>query len=358
MKIVSVETKKIKLELYKELKIAYAVLKNVENVLVKITTDEGIAGYGEAAPFAPVTGETAETVTAVIELLKPARLGGNPLDIGAVHSLMDRVVYGNTSAKCAIDTACYDISGKAAQKPVYQLLGGINNTVQNDITIGISTPEQMAEEAAFLTKEKGYRIIKVKAGMNPDFDIKALRLIREAVGDGVRIRVDANQGYSLDSALETIKMMSALNIDTVEQCLPYWDIESHSILRKNSDGVAIMLDESIHDFHDAERACKIHAADMFNIKLMKSGGIYQGLKINKIAESHNVKCMIGCMLETRLALTAALSLAAASSNITDVDCDSFLFYDDTKTGITGGFTVSADTFTLAGNPGLGIDLEF
>lgn len=358
MKIVSIKTKKITLELYNELKIAYAVLKNFENVLVKITTDEGITGYGEAAPFAPVTGETADTVTAVIELLKPALLGSNPLEIEAIHSLMDCAVYGNTSAKCAIDTACYDISGKAAGKPVYQLLGGINNTVRNDMTIGISTPEQMAEEAAFLTKEKGYRIIKIKAGMNPDFDIKALRLIRQAVGGAIRIRVDANQGYSLNSAMEMIKKASALNVDAIEQCLPYWDIESHSILRENSNGVAIMLDESIHNFHDAERACKAHAADMFNIKLMKSGGIYQGIKINKIAESHNIKCMIGCMLETRLALTAALSFAAASSNITDVDCDSFLFYDDAKTGITGGFTVSADIFTLADNPGLGIDLEF
>jgi L-alanine-DL-glutamate epimerase-like enolase superfamily enzyme len=358
MKIAAIETRKIKLELYKEFKIAFAVLKNVENVLLKVTTNEGITGYGEAAPFAPVTGETADTVMAIIELLKPVLLGSNPLEIDTIHSRMNSTVYNNTSAKCAIDTACYDIAGKAAKKPVYQLLGGIHNTVQNDITIGISNPEKMAEEALFLTKEKGCRIIKVKAGIDSDFDIRALSLIREAVGVNIRIRVDANQGYSLDSAKEAIKRMSLLNIEAVEQCLPYWDIESHALLRNNPGGVAVILDESIHDVHDAESACKSSAADMLNIKLMKSGGIYQGLKINETAERFKVKCMIGCMLETRIALAAGLSLAAASDNITDADCDSLLFYDDSKTGITGGFSVCGDTFVLSDKHGFGIDLDF
>jgi L-alanine-DL-glutamate epimerase-like enolase superfamily enzyme len=357
MKIVSIETKRIKLELYNELKIAFAILKNIENVVVKITTDEGITGYGEAAPFAPVTGETADSVISVLALFTPALLGTNPLEIELIHTKMNKTAYGNPSAKCAIDMACYDIAGKAAQKPVYQLLGGTNKAVQNDVTIGISTPEKMAEEALFLTKEKGYRIIKVKAGINPDFDILALSRIRKAVGDTIRIRVDANQGYTLKTAKTVIQKMTLLNIEAIEQCLPYWDIESHAVLRNNSGGIAIVLDESIHDVHDAERACKTGAADALNIKLMKSGGIYQGLKINETAERNNVKCMAGCMLETRLALTASLSLAAACTNITGVDCDSLLFYDDSKTGIRGGFTVSGDTFVLTDNYGFGIEVD-
>jgi L-alanine-DL-glutamate epimerase-like enolase superfamily enzyme len=357
MKITSIETKKINLELYKEFKISFATIKNIENVIIKISTDEGITGYGEAAPFAPVTGETADTVIPVLELLKPGLMGSNPLEIETIHSLMNNVVYGNTSAKCAIDIACYDIAAKAAQKPLYRLLGGENHTVQNDVTIGISSPEKMAEEAVFLTKKKAYRILKVKAGVNSDFDLAALSLIRKAVDENIRIRIDANQGYSLNSAKEFINRLNGLNIEVIEQCLPYWETESHALLRNNPSGVKIMLDESIHDFHDAERACKSNAADMLNIKLMKSGGIYQGLKINEIAECHHVGCMVGCMLETRLALTAGLSLAAAKSNITDVDCDSFLFYDDTKTGITGGFTSFGDTFRLSDKPGLGVDID-
>jgi L-alanine-DL-glutamate epimerase-like enolase superfamily enzyme len=358
MKIISIEAKKINIELYKEFKISFATIKDIENVIVKISTDEGITGYGEAAPFAPVTGESADTVISVLELLKPGLIGTNPLEIEAIHLLMNNIIYGNTSAKCAIDIACYDIAGKTEKKPLYQLLGGGNNTVQNDVTIGISTPEKMAEEAAFLTEHEGYHILKVKAGVNPDFDLAALSLIRKAVGANTRIRIDANQGYFLNSAKDFINKLQGLNIELIEQCLPYWDIESHSLLRNNSNGVKIMLDESIHDLHDAERACKSNAADMLNIKLMKSGGIYQGLKINEIAEYHQVKCMVGCMLETRLALTAGLSLAAAQNNITDVDCDSFLFYDDTKTGISGGFTSFGDTFRLSDKPGLGVDIGF
>jgi L-alanine-DL-glutamate epimerase-like enolase superfamily enzyme len=119
-----------------------------------------------------------------------------------------------------------------------------------------------------------------------------------------------------------------------------------------------MLDESIHDPHDAARACKLGAADILNIKLMKCGGLYPAGQINAIAAANGVTCMVGCMIETRLAITAGLSLAAARQNITDADCDSFTYYDDSRTSVTGGFTFEGDLFRLSEAPGFGVEVDF
>jgi L-alanine-DL-glutamate epimerase-like enolase superfamily enzyme len=257
-----------------------------------------------------------------------------------------------------VDLALYDIIGKSMGKPVYQVLGGSEGVVRNDVTIGIADPEEMAKEARYYAVEKGFRIIKVKAGIDPAADIRALTLIREAVGENVRLRVDANQGYTPASAAGVFDAFASLKIEAVEQCLPDWNIEGTALIRAKARGVGIMLDESIHSPHDAARALKQDAVDMINIKLMKCGGLYPGSQISAVAASFGVNCMVGCMLETRLALTAGLSLVAARKNITDADCDSFLFFDEGPTGVSGGFTVEGDRFRLSEKGGFGVDVDF
>jgi L-alanine-DL-glutamate epimerase-like enolase superfamily enzyme len=358
MRITNIEAKKLPLKLRGSFKIAFAVISELENVLIKIDTDEGITGYGEAAPFAPVTGETAESVMAALALFKPALLGKNPLALDDIHALMDGAVHANPSAKCAVDLALYDIIGKSMGKPVYQVLGGSEGTVQNDVTIGIAEPAEMAREARYYAVEKGFHIIKVKAGIDPAADIRALTLIRNAVGEKVRLRVDANQGYTPVSAAGVFDAFASLQVEAVEQCLPDWNIEGTALLRAKARGVGIMLDESIHSPRDAARALKQDAVDMINIKLMKCGGLYPGSQISAVAASFGVNCMVGCMLETRLALTAGLSLVAARQNITDADCDSFLFFDESLTGVSGGFTVEGDRFCLSEKGGFGVDVDF
>lgn len=358
MKIIGVEYRKLRIKLAGTFKVAFGEINYTDNVLLKLTTDDGIDGYGEAAPLPFVTGESAESVITVLEMLRPGLIGLNPLAIDRVHQLMSNALHGNTSARCAVDLALHDIHAKALGKPVYQILGGDDNLIQNDVTIGIAEPEEMADKAKYYTRELGYRILKVKAGLDPRQDLAALSLIRREVGDSIRLRVDANQGYSVSTAVGLLEPFRELGIDAIEQCLPDWDFEGAAYVRNKARGIRLMLDESIHGPRDAVRACRLGAADILNIKLMKCGGLYPAEQINGIAEAHGVTCMVGCMLETRLAITAGLSLVAAKHNITEADCDSFMYYEAAQTGVTGGFTIDGDMFRLSDAPGFGVEVDF
>lgn len=358
MKITDIVWEKVHIQLTEPFKIAFAVIDYAEVVLLKVTTDDGLVGYGEAAPFAPVTGETVDSVIAVLEMLKPGLIGMDPFEIEKIHAMMDNLVYGNGSVKCGVDLAMYDLMGKACGQPVYKLLGGYQNEVQNDITIGISTPEEMAATADRYVREEGFHILKVKAGIDPDADIRTMALIRETVGPNVRLRVDANQGYDIARAMKAIEGFKKVGVEAVEQCLPYWNHTAMAELRTKVSGIQLMMDESVHDNKDAAALVRSGCADILNIKLMKCGGLLPGLKISDVAEANGVTCMVGCMLETKLAITAGVSLVAARKNITEADCDSFMFYKDAQTGMTGGFERIGDRFILSDKPGFGIDVKF
>lgn len=358
MKITDVMIEKLHINLTEPFKIAFAELDYTECAIIKITTDEGCTGYGEAAPFAPVTGETMEGTISVLNMFREGLIGMDPLDIEKIHAMMDHLVLHNGSAKCAVDIAVHDIKGKIMGQPLYKVLGGYQNVVQNDITIGISTPEKTAETAKKRVFEDGFRILKIKAGINPADDIRTMQLIRETVGPDIRIRVDANQGYNVNSAAYALNGMKAAGVEAVEQCLPYWDFEGSAFLRSKVDGIQIMLDESIHTPLDAARAGRTGAADILNIKLMKCGGLYRGGQISTIAENFGMTCMVGCMMETKIAITAGISLVASRRNITEADCDSFMYYKDSETGMPGGFIRDKDMFTLLDKPGLGLDISF
>ena len=358
MKITDIKWEKLHINLLEPIKIAFTEIDYAEVVLIKVTTDEGLVGYGEAAPFAPVTGATPDGVIAVLEMLKPGLIGMDPFCIEQIHAMMDHVIYSNGAAKCAVDLAMFDLMGKACGQPVYKLLGGYQSEVQNDITIGISTPEQMAETADRFVHQEGFHILKIKAGIDPDADIRTMELIRAKVGPSIRLRVDANQGYDIARALHAIEGFKRAGVEAVEQCLPYWDHAGMAELRAKVSGIQLMLDESVHDPKDAAALVRGGCADILNIKLMKCGGLLPGMKISDIAEANGVTCMVGCMLETKLAITAGVSLVAARKNITEADCDSFLFYQDSETGMTGGFRRENDRFILLDRPGFGVDINF
>lgn len=237
MKITGVKIEKLLLELTSPFRVAFGTITHSENVMIKVTTDEGVTGYGEAAPLAFVTAETTDSVLAALELFRTGLIGMDPLDIEAVHAMMDGLMGGNSSAKCAVDLAMYDIRGKAAGMPVYKLLGGYSNTVLNDITVSIMEPQAMADKALSYVRDKGYRVLKVKVGADVNDDIRALTLIREAVGPDVRLRVDANQGYDVPTALKALNAFAALGVESVEQCLPAWNMEGAAYLRRKAPAI-------------------------------------------------------------------------------------------------------------------------
>lgn len=358
MKITDIKIEKVRIDLTVPFRVAFTEVRYSENILIKVTTDEGVEGYGEAAPLPLVTSETADSVISILHMLKPGLIGMNPFDIEAIHAMMDSFILGNGSAKCAVDLAMYDIMGKYTGLPVYKLLGGYSNSVQNDITIGLASPEEMAQEAVQHVEKDGFHILKIKAGIDAEKDIRTIALIRKSVGPDIRLRVDANQGYDTSTAVYAMNEMQKYGVEAVEQCLPAWDFDGSAYIKSKVSGIQVMLDESIHTPLDAARACKNNCADVLNIKLMKCGGLFRASQINTIAEGFGVTCMVGCMMETKLATTAGVSLVASKKNITEADCDSFLFYEDEQTGMEGGFIREQDRFTLLDKPGFGLSISF
>lgn len=358
MRITSLEFKTVRVPLLKPFRIALREVRYTEVAIVRLTTDDGIQGFGEAAPEPCVTGETLGTIAAALDFLEPAVIGLDPFAIEEAHRAMDRLVVGNTAAKCAIDLALYDIVGKAVGLPVWRLLGGADPRVQSDITVSIDDPEAMADAARRRVEDEGFRIIKMKVGIDPDSDERALSAVSRAIGAGAELRVDANQGYDRVTASRMLGVLARYGVRELEQPLPAGDLEGEAWLRSLAPGVAIMLDEAVHAPSDAAAACRLGAADKINIKLMKCGGIFPALAISSVAEAHGVGCMVGCMLETPIAITAGLSVAAARANISDTDCDSYRYYAPDAVPIYGSFEVAGDIATLSDEPGLGISIDW
>ncbi len=337
---------------YKEpFRIAPGASTESHNVIVKIVTDYSVIGWGESSPSQRVTGETAETVIKTLDKIAPKLIGMCPLRIEQNVELMDSIVNGNPAAKAAMDIALHDILGKTARKPLFMLMGGYRTEVLTDLTLGIKSPKEMARDAVKVVK-KGFKALKVKVGVNPAEDVERIRLIREAVGGDIEIRIDANQGWTPKQAIEVLNKMEKFNIQFAEQPVPAEDIKGSIKVRKNSP-IPIMADESVHSPEDALRLIQAEAVDLINIKLMKSGGILKGRKIADIAEAAGIPCMIGCMGESEIGIAAGAHLAAAVKNIQYADLDSDLLLKD-KLVKKGGTKVKNSMRTFPKQYGLGI----
>ena len=335
------------------MKVAFAVIKDMDVCIVKVLTDEGITGYGEAAPLPFVTGDNLETVLAVGRELKKVLIGMDPRAIGAVHRRMDALYHGNTAIKAGIDLACYDIAAKAAGIPLYKYLGGDDPHICSDVTIGIDTPQQMAEKAKDWVS-KGFNILKVKLGEDIGTDLQRMRYIRDAVGDEIILRVDANQGWSVKDTIVISHKLEELGVDLIEQPVPYWDIDGLKEIRNRSN-MRIAADESCHSIQDAARLANDRAVDVVNIKLMKCGGIYNAIKIAAICEAAGLTCMIGCMGESTLANLAGMHVAAALDIIRDVDLDAVYILKQEE--VYGGYDHRGGEVTLWDAPGIGCTVK-
>jgi len=320
MKITGIKVDHTDVPLIEPFRIALGVITHSRSAIVTVETDEGLVGYGEGAPAILISGESLQGTTEVIKAFEKQLIGVDPCDLEKVYWIMDREAAHAGSAKCAIDMACYDLLGKKAGLPVYKVLGGNENFMITDMTVGIDTPEVMAAKAKKHV-EAGFDTIKTKVGTTFAEDFARVKAIREAVGDKAKIRLDANQGWNAKDAVRLIDKLNEFDIELVEQPVPYYDIAGLEYVTKNSK-VPIMSDESCFNSKDALRLIERRAVDLVNIKLMKCGGIREALKINAICEAAGVEVMLGCMAEeSNLGITAAASLGAATKNITRADLD-------------------------------------
>jgi L-alanine-DL-glutamate epimerase-like enolase superfamily enzyme len=334
-------------------RISLGVISDADYLFVRITTSSGIAGWGEATPFPPITGDTQAINAAAARDLARLILGKDPLDLEARVAEMRRFLAFNSSVRAAFDMALHDVAGKVAGLPLYALLGGGRRTLATDVTVGLAEPDVMARQAGEI-KRSGVGAIKVKLGTTAAEDLRRIERIREAVGDELPLRVDANQGWDFPTAVTVLTHLERSGIEYCEQPLAHWDHANFRRLRERVS-IPIMADESVFDHHDAFSLTAGGCCDFLNIKLAKSGGIRTALKIDAVAEACGARCMLGCMLETRLGLTAAAHLVSARPNIRYVDLDShFQLKEDP---ILGGARWERGTIELPTEPGIGAEVD-
>ncbi|TCO72644.1 dipeptide epimerase [Marinisporobacter balticus] len=352
MKITDIKIGFISVPLKTPFKTALRTVEAVNDIIVKIETDTGHVGYGEAPPTGVITGDTTGAIVGAIEdHIKKNLIGREIEEMEEMMKVIDRSIVKNNSAKAAVDIAIYDLYGQLYHAPIYKLLGGYRKEITTDITISVNDPEEMARDSIDAVN-RGYKTLKIKVGKNTALDIQRIKAIREAIGYDIDIRIDANQGWKPKEAIQILRKMEDIgfNIEFIEQPVAAHDIEGLKLVTDHTN-IPVLADESVFSPKDAMHIIQTRAADLINIKLMKTGGIYNALKICSIAEMYGIECMIGCMLESKVSVTAAAHLAGAKSIITKIDLDGPVLCKEDP--ITGGAIFDEYKITLTDEPGFG-----
>ena len=353
MKITQIRLGRISVPLRTPFKTALRTVSSVEDVIVEIHTDCGAVGYGEAPPTGVITGDTTGAIIGAIrDHIAGHLIGRNVDEFETLLQTVQNSIVHNSSAKAAVDMALWDLYGQLYSIPVYKLMGGARKQITTDITISVNDPEMMVQDA-LRAVARGYDCLKMKVGVNPELDVARLRAVRAAVGKDITIRIDANQAWTPKQAIRILNNMQeqGLEIELVEQPVKACDLEGLKFVTDHSY-VPVLADESVFSPADAMTILKMGAADLINIKLMKCGGLYNALKIASAAEIYGVSCMIGCMLEAKISVNAAVHLACAKNIITKVDLDGPVLCSEDP--ILGGAVFDEKQITVSDAPGLGI----
>jgi len=350
MKISKVEYFKLDMDLAVPYTIAYETVTQASNIILKVTTDKGITGWGCAAPDIAVTGETADDVIVSINtVISDLLIGESPFQIARFLGNLKKSNPQASSAMAMVDMALFDIMARKAGLPLYQLLGGFRHEIPTSITIGILPLIDTLEQARKNLND-GFTILKLKGGLDIEEDIEKVLKFRENFGNEFVLRFDANQGYSFDQSIKFIESIKSANLEIIEQ--PTSE-KKDARLGKVTQAVAIpvMADESIKTLKDAFRLASNELIDMINIKLMKVGGIFESQHINSVAKAAGMEVMIGCLDESALGISAGLHFALSRANIEYADLDGNL--DLLNDPFTGLFTLKNGILYPSDAPGLG-----
>jgi len=324
VKITAVHVETLELEMEEPFVIASSALAASPCDLVRVETDEGLVGLGEACPAYEFTGDTLWTVQDVIgEYLGPSVIGKDPFQIEAIVHCWERELWtvGNQAAQAALEMALWDLQGKALGRPLYDLIGGrTRDGLVEVIAWGWDEPEALAEKTRRMRAE-GISVFKIKVGDLPERDEQRVAAVRAAAGPDARLTVDANQGWlDAKTAVRAIRLLEPYGIEFAEQPVRMDDLEAARFVRSHVD-VPIALDESVRGPREALAAARAGACDIFVVKLMKTGGILSALKVNAIAEAAGISIMMGNMGESSLGLAAHFHLNVALANATHCDAD-------------------------------------
>ena len=374
MKITSAEALTISLPARRPHPMAFGGESLGRYVIVRVHTDEGISGFGEATvllqwggDWGRYFGESPQTTVHMVEdVLGPALAGTDPFAIELAHQTMNRAVKGYPYAKCAIDLALHDIKGKALGVPVYELLGGLaRRAVPVAHSLGIIDLDTMRDEAETAVGD-GVRTIKVKIGIEPDRDVEAVRAVREVVGDDVAIVVDANQGYPTPKvAIDVLRRIGEYRVRYAEQ--PVEGLERVARVARSVD-VPIMADESAWNAHDILEIHRLEAADVISLYTTKPGGLAPAKKAAAVAEAVGFPCNVNGSAETGVGNAGNLHLAASSSCVTEacvIPVTTLEGRAQTKVAgrfylddiVTEPFAYEDGCLIVPERPGLGIELD-
>jgi L-alanine-DL-glutamate epimerase-like enolase superfamily enzyme len=320
------------------------------NVFVRVHTDGPLTGIGCAAPDLPVTGEAPADVLDAIETIGADTLVGlDPRRTAAALARLEPELASMPSTLAALDIALHDLLGKTCGLPLWMLLGGYRDRILTSITIGILPVDETVDRARDYVRH-GFGALKIKGGHSIDEDVERIHRVREAVGFGIELRFDANQGYDVGTALEFVDRVEDARLELIEQPTPADRLDELAAVRKGAP-LPIMADESLRTLRDAFRIASGDSADMVNVKLMKVGGIARARRIDAVARSARLETMVGCMDEAALGIAAGLHFALSSANVCYADLDGHLDLLDDPTAdcvkIVGGHLVAPT------GPGLG-----
>lgn len=354
MKITDIQLGLLKVPLKTPFKTALRTVDHVEDIVVMVHTDGGHVGYGEAPATAVITGDTLGSIAAAIRgYIAPRLIGGEVADLNRLTRLVQTALEKNTSAKAAVEIALYDLWGQLYQAPLYKLLGGGDPVISTDLTISVDYIDKMVADS-IAAVERGFEALKIKVGKDIGVDIERVKAIHAAVEGRALLRLDANQGWTAKQAVYALQALedAGVQLELVEQPVKAHDLEG---LRYVTERVhaPVMADESVFGPAEVIKLIQLRAADIINIKLMKTGGISNAIKIADIAGSHGVDCMIGCMLEGSIGVAAAAHVAVAKAEvITKIDLDgpSLCQYDP----VSGGVLFNEAEISISDAPGLGI----
>lgn len=356
MKIKDIRTHRLQAPLKTPFITSLRRVDTLEDLVVIIECDDGTLGYGEGAPTPVITGETFGSMLACIEYIKPHLLGREVEDFSALLHSVHHVIVKNTTAKSALEIALYDLKAKSEKMPLFRMLGGRKTHFKTDITISMGNVDMMIADAQHAV-QLGYDALKIKIGDNPKKDVERITAIHHALDSNIKLRLDANQGWSAKESVTLLQSLEKQHIiaEFIEQPIAADDTEGWKYI-KDRVQTPLLADESIFSLKDARRLLELEVIDYVNIKLAKTAGITHALKLADLSKSYGAKCMIGCMLEGPISVAAGVHVASAkadSINMIDLDAVSLLASHPVKSDIV----FNESEITLSEAVGLGVKLE-
>lgn len=323
MRITKIHYGNLHIPLRTPFKTALRTVELIDDVVIRIETDTGHCGFGSAPPTVAITGESKDSIFAILKQhIEPALIGQSLANINELCTIIQGACLGNSSAKAAAEIAVYDLYAQLQGKPLYQVLGGSSAVLNTDLTISANDTHNMLADCEDALS-RGFTALKIKVGKNSAEDIQRLSQLYQAIAGRASLRIDANQGWSAEQAVAILNTLenAGMIFELVEQPVKASDIAGLKYIKQRVK-TPVLADESAFSLTQVKELIELDAVDLINIKLMKTGGLSQAIAIADYCAEHNKQCMMGCMLEGGISATAAVHLAIAKQHvITKIDLD-------------------------------------